>query len=166
VRNWADWPDRKKQRASSIAEPSRFYRVEFIHENGGGPGVRLRESGTNCSASFLMAMACYRAFIERRFLSQFPAASLPAPLANFRTNHCSAEVWVKLGGPGEMAKTSMPDLTRRGSSSSTRTAVAPACGYESGTRRRVSLLRFGHLPKGTNYQPNADRSREMIGFTA
>jgi Asp-tRNA(Asn)/Glu-tRNA(Gln) amidotransferase A subunit family amidase len=32
-------------------------------------------------------------------------------------------------------------LKRVGLSSSTRTAAAPACGYESGTRRRVSSLR-------------------------
>jgi hypothetical protein len=56
-------------------------------------------------------------------------------------------------------------LKAQASSSSTRTAVAQGCGYESGIRRRVSLLRFGHLPKGTNYQ-RTDPSREMIGFTA
>jgi hypothetical protein len=45
--------------------------------------------------------------------------------------------------------------------------VAQGCGYESGTRRRVSLLRFGHLQKARiAREPNADHSREMIGFTA
>ena len=80
-----------------------------------------------------------------------------APLRNFRTNHCSAGVGRGSVGRarGNGKENPSPRLKRTGSSSSRRTAAAPACGYENGTRRggnsRPSTTAAAH---GVQNEPN------------